>query len=84
MSKQEFKAGAPAEDIKAMVDKRVMARLRKPFTCEFIQGKRSPTDTPGRWRITDANGDAIASVAPAEEGYARLIVAALNAYPLPK
>lgn len=32
----------------------------------------------GRWRIHDANDDAIASVSYREEGYARLIVQALN------
>jgi hypothetical protein len=32
----------------------------------------------GHWRIHDANDDAIASVSRYEEGYARLIVRALN------
>ena len=57
------------------IDARVMARLRKPFSCEKVGG---------RWRISDANDDAVASVSDREEGYARHIVAALNAYPLPK
>src|SRR5271166_874772 len=52
----------------------VMARLRVPFGCEFIPGNKGDK----RWRIHDANDDAIASVSPHEEGYARLIVQALN------
>ena len=52
-----------------IIDQKVMERLRAPFACEFVGG---------RWRIHDANDDAIASCAPAEEGYARLIVGALN------
>jgi len=56
------------------MDEKVMRRLRKPFSCERVGG---------RWRISDANDDAIASVSEREEGYARHIVAALNAYPLP-
>jgi len=51
------------------IDKAVMARLRAPFGCEKVGD---------RWRIHDANDDAIASCAPLEEGYARLIVQALN------
>ncbi len=51
----------------------VMARLRAPFGCEFIEDGWS-----GRWRISDANDDAIASVSGLEEGYARLIVQVLN------
>lgn len=54
-------------------DRSVMARLRAPFGCEFI-----PSANAGRWRIHDANDDAIASVSGREEGYARLIVQALN------
>jgi hypothetical protein len=57
------------------VDAAVMARLRAPFGCEFIYGA---DDKSNRWRIHDANDDAIASVSGREEGYARLIVAALN------
>jgi len=57
------------------LDERVMAKLRAPFGCEFIASKSSGS---ARWRIHDANDDAIASVAPKEEGYARLIVQALN------
>ena len=54
------------------VNAAVMARLRAPFGCELItRGDR-------RWRIHDANDDAIASVSPREEGYARLIVQSLN------
>jgi hypothetical protein len=55
------------------IDAAVMARLRAPFGCELIQGV-----TSARWRIHDANDDAIASVSSREEGYARLIVQALN------
>ncbi len=55
----------------------VMSRLRVPFGCELIPS----TDRVGRWRIHDANDDAIASVSGREEGYARLIVEALNAHP---
>jgi hypothetical protein len=62
----------------SLIDAAVMARLRAPFGCEFIPG--TTPDHRGRWRIHDANDDAIASVAPAEEGYARLIVEALNTY----
>ena len=58
------------------LDAAVMARLRAPFGCEFIEATHRPGT--GRWRIHDANDDALASVAPAEEGYARLIVQALN------
>jgi len=60
------------------VDAAVMARLRAPFGCEFVR----PTHPSqhGRWRIYDANDDAIASVSGLEEGYARLIVLALNSY----
>jgi hypothetical protein len=57
------------------VDAAVMARLRAPFGCEFIYGA---DDKSNRWRIHDANDDAIASVSGREEGYARLIVAAIN------
>jgi hypothetical protein len=52
-----------------MFDAAVMARLRAPFGCEFVGN---------HWRIFDDNDDAIASVSALEEGYARLIVRALN------
>lgn len=58
------------------IDAAVMARLRAPFGCEFIPNPSDPQRA--RWRVHDANDDAIASVAPREEGYARLIVGALN------
>ena len=57
------------------IDSAVMARLRAPFGCEFIYGA---DDKSNRWRIHDANDDAIASVSGREEGYARLIVQVLN------
>ena len=60
----------------AEVDAAVMARLRAPFGCEFIEGPIG--ERSSRWRIYDANDDAIASVSGREEGYARLIVLALN------
>lgn len=66
------------------LDEAVMARLRAPFGCEFIRSGSplgSPLESPlphGRWRIHDANDDAVASVSGLEEGYARLIVQALN------
>lgn len=53
----------------------VMARLRAPFGCEYIP---SGQNSHGRWRVHDANDDAIASCSGLEEGYARLIVDALN------
>lgn len=68
----KLKAAIQARD----VDTAVMARLRAPFGCEFIP-RTSPIGID-RWRIHDANDDAVASVAPSEEGYARLIVQALN------
>jgi hypothetical protein len=58
------------------LDMLVMERLKPPFGCEFIRARGMLGD--GRWRIYDANDDAIASVAPREEGYARLIAQALN------
>jgi len=58
------------------IDAAVMARLRAPFSCEFVPPTKSSPS--GRWRIRDANDDAIASVSGLEEGYARLIVLALN------
>lgn len=72
---------ATAEDILSpkSIDARVMARLRAPFSCEFIPS-RGTDPRFGRWRISDANDDAIASCSHLEEGYARLIVAALNEY----
>ena len=57
------------------LDMLVMQKLRAPFGCEFINNG-SPRQS--RWRIHDANDDAIASVSGLEEGYARLIVQALN------
>lgn len=61
----------------ASLDAMVMSRLRAPFGCEFIPGTLDKI-AGGRWRIHDANDDAIASCAGAEKGYARLIVQALN------
>jgi hypothetical protein len=62
------------------VNEAVMARLRAPFSCAFISSRAGlgRPDPLGRWRIADANDDAIASCAAQEEGYARLIVQALN------
>jgi hypothetical protein len=61
------------------IDALVMERLRAPFTCEFVRSTDGKIHaTPGRWRIADANDDAIASVSHLEEGYARLIVQSLN------
>jgi hypothetical protein len=62
------------------IDDKVMARLRAPFSCSFISSRAGlgRADPLGRWRIADANDDAIASCAAQEEGYARLIVTALN------
>ena len=61
------------------VDDKVMARLRAPFTCVFVSSRNlGRSDALGRWRIADANDDAVASCAAAEAGYARLIVLALN------
>lgn len=57
------------------IDQKVMDRLRAPFGCEFIRGNLPVTSW---WRIHDANDDAIACVSRLEEGYARLIVQALN------
>ena len=59
------------------LDAAVMARLRAPFTCELIENVDA---MKSHWRIADANDDAIASVGGLEEGYARLIVEALNAH----
>jgi hypothetical protein len=64
------------EHADTIVDVAVMARLRAPFGCEFIQPAGAASR--GRWRIHDANDDAVASVSYLEEGYARLIVQALN------
>lgn len=58
------------------IDEKVMARLRAPFGCEHVGPVLK--HNCGRWRIHDANDDAIASVSGLEEGYARLIVQALN------
>jgi hypothetical protein len=61
------------------IDAAVMARLRAPFGCELIPtADRNGHYSHDRWRIHDANDDAIASVSGREEGYARLIVQALN------
>ncbi len=61
------------------IDAQVMQRLRAPFGCEFIPpAKFSLSSHAGHWRIYDANDDAIAHVSGLEEGYARLIVEALN------
>ena len=57
------------------IDAAVMARLRAPFGCERITAS-GPGNS--RWRIHDDNDDAIASVSYREEGYALLIVQALN------
>ena len=70
-NKSELKAPTVAE-----VNARVMSRLRAPFGCEYITGAIGGRSD--RWRIHDANDDAIASVASAEDGYARLIVQALD------
>ena len=58
------------------IDRAVMARLKAPFGCEFIEDAKAAAG--GRWRVHDANDDAIASVSGLEEGYAKLIVQALN------
>jgi hypothetical protein len=74
----------PTKHATTSLDAAVMARLRAPFGCEFIPGTTPLPDgrpNPGRWRIHDANDDAVASVAGAEEGYAHLIVVALNLHP---
>jgi hypothetical protein len=65
----------------AAIDAAVMARLKPPFGCEHIPATRPQDHPAGRWRIRDANDDAIASVAGAEEGYARFLVEALNLHP---
>lgn len=75
-------ANAPELDPKN-IDALVMERLRAPFGCERILGEHRRNvfgDVPPEyhWRIHDANDDAIASVSGREEGYARLIVQALN------
>lgn len=64
----------------AEMNSAVMSRLRAPFGCEYITG--AVGGRSDRWRIRDANDDAVASCAAAEEGYARLIVEALNLHPL--
>jgi hypothetical protein len=69
---------AIAHDLESGMDSAVMKRLKAPFKCTFSPLGR--IIDIGRWRIADANDDAIASVAASEEGYARLIVKALNAY----
>jgi hypothetical protein len=62
------------------LDALVMNRLRAPFGCEFIPSSGPSQRNIGRWRIHDANDDCIADVSGMEEGYARLIVRALNAH----
>ena len=64
------------------IDRLVLQRLRAPFGCEFIEP--SVGGRNGRWRIHDTNDDAIATVSHFEEGYARLIVLALNEHFEPK
>ena len=62
------------------IDDAVMARLRAPFSCELV-GTKQNDGKPGpfcRWRIADANDDAVATCSYLEEGYARLICQALN------
>jgi hypothetical protein len=64
----------------AEVDNMVIAKLRAPFSCA-LHGTRDRDGNPTpfcRWRIADANDDAVASTSYMEEGYARLIVLALN------
>jgi hypothetical protein len=70
---------APKFDESA-IDAAVMARLRAPFGCEYVKatGNGLRPDLSARWCIYDANDDVIASVSHREEGYARLIVQALN------
>lgn len=76
---QPHRPGCPLYLSRQEVDGRVMARLRAPFGCELIPPRTMMLGTdPGRWRIHDANDDAVASCAGAEGGYARLIVQALN------
>jgi hypothetical protein len=58
----------------------VMARLRAPFGCEYIAAQSPSARNQGHWRIHDANDDCMATVSGLEEGYARLIVRALNAH----
>ena len=59
---------------KTALDLAVMNRLRAPFGCEFIAKEpdpasgREPDPLDGRWRISDANDDAIASVNGRERG----------------
>lgn len=60
------------------MDAAVMARLRAPFGCEYVVATAPSDRNRGRWRIFDANDDCIATVSGLEEGYARLIVRALN------
>ena len=66
----------PQETALTGLDSLVMARLRKPFGYELIPNALDPLLS--RYRIRDANDDAIASVSSREEGYAKLIVQALN------
>ena len=66
----------PQETALTGLDSLVMARLRKPFGYELIPNALDPLSA--RYRIFDANDDAIASVSSREEGYAKLIVQALN------
>jgi hypothetical protein len=76
-------AGSKAESLftnAGSLDSLVMARLRAPFTCEFVASSAPSHRNIGHWRIHDANDDCIADVSGLEEGYARLIVRALNAH----
>lgn len=58
------------------LDKLVMDRLRPPFSYELIPDALD--SLPSHYRIHDANDDAVAFVSSREEGYAKLIVQALN------
>jgi hypothetical protein len=70
----------------ASIDGAVMERLRAPFSYSFISSRAGlgRPDPLGRWRIADANDDAIASCSAQEEGYAHLIVQALNDHFVPR
>ena len=68
----------PIAPLLSDIDAAVMARITPPFGCELIRAGAAGGPVRDRWRIHDGNDDAIASVAGAEEGYARLIVTALN------
>ncbi len=55
------------------IDATILRRLRKPFGYEAIRDRESGRT---RYRIHDAGDDPIANTS--EEGYAKLIVEALN------